>query len=58
MRKTQETLIFSFYAIFSTPILYQSPTDSLENGFSHSISSMFHVSRRETLEEAHSGVVR
>ena len=27
-RKTQKTLIFSFYSIFSTPILYQMPSEN------------------------------
>ena len=45
--KLKKTLIFSFYFIFSITISYhhQALLICLENGFSHSIPSMFHVSR-------------
>ena len=43
--KVKKLLFFSFYSIFSTPILHQTPTDMSWNGFSHSVPGMFHISR-------------
>ena len=55
-KNSKKPFIFSFYSILSIPIFYQSHTDMSWNliCFSHSIPSMFHVSRSR--EQAHSGV--
>ena len=44
LKNWEKLLIFLFYFIFSTPILYQALLICLQNSFSHSIPSMFHVS--------------
>ena len=60
--KNQENLkkthIFSFYSIFSTPILYQSSTDVLKIAFHIVFQVCFKLPEAETLEQAHSGVTR
>ena len=44
-RKTQKTLIFHFIPFSAPPCCTKALLICLENGFSHSIPSMFHVSR-------------
>ena len=58
-RKTQKTLIFHFVPFSAPPCCTKALLIYLENGFSHSIPSMFHVFQKQRhLDQASSGVMR